>query len=171
MAGRTGPTSRMKTDVEVQRAAFDAGIPPDRDFRTWVRAALDRAGDVRSVTIRIVDAAESRRLNREYREKDAPTNVLSFAAGLPGEVLDGLRECGAAPPLGDLVICASLVAAEAAGQGKPVRNHWAHLTIHGVLHLLGHDHRDPAGARAMESCEIELLAGLGIPDPYEQRLV
>jgi probable rRNA maturation factor len=156
----------MTTEVEVQRASRHAGIPSDDEFRSWIEAVFSAADEARAISVRIVDAAESQRLNRDYRDRDAPTNVLSFAADLPAEVLQSIRASGMAPPLGDLVICAPLVQAEAAAQGKPLRNHWAHLTIHGVLHLLGHDHLEPGAAQAMERREIELLAALGIPDPY-----
>jgi probable rRNA maturation factor len=156
----------MKTEVEVQRASRHAGIPGDDEFGAWIEAAIPAAGAARSVTVRIVDVEESRRLNRDFRGRDAATNVLSFGADLPGEVLAAMRASGVAAPLGDLVICAPLVEAEAADQGKPLRDHWAHLTIHGVLHLLGHDHLEALEARAMERREIELLATLGIADPY-----
>ena len=95
--------------------------------------------------------------------------MLSFCADLPDGVVDALQGGGEAPPLGDLVICAEVVAREAADQGKPPGHHWAHLVIHGILHLLGHDHADAGEAREMEDLERQLLAGLGIPDPYRAR--
>ena len=110
------------------------------------------------LSVRIVGAAGSRALNRRYRGKDRPTNVLSFAGA--GLLPDGRRY------LGELVICAPLVAREAAAQGKRVPAHWAHLTVHGVLHLLGLDHERPAGARRMEGAEIQILDRLGISNPY-----
>ena len=150
----------MTIELAVLRESAAEDLPTDEEFGDWVSAALDGADA--SFAIRLIDEEESRRLNSQYRGKDRPTNVLSFPAQLPGEVLEQLP----VPPLGDLAICAPLVAREAGDQGKPVRHHWAHLTVHGVLHLRGHDHEDPADAERMESLERELLAGFGIPDPY-----
>jgi probable rRNA maturation factor len=110
------------------------------------------------VAIRIVGADEGQALNRDYRGKDYATNVLSFPAELPPGV--------DLPLIGDLAICAPVVAREAAEQGKKPRDHWAHLTVHGTLHLLGYDHIEDAEAEAMEALETRILAGLGIGDPY-----
>ena len=159
----------MKTELAVQHAAGPAEVPADSEFQAWADVVLAERDPVAALTIRIVAEDESRRLNREYRDKDRPTNVLSFPAGLPGDIVAALRERGAAVPLGDLVICAGVVEREAAAQGKPERQHWAHLVIHGILHLLGHDHDSAAQAREMEDLERGLLAGLGIPDPYLAR--
>jgi probable rRNA maturation factor len=146
--------------VHVGYAVPRAGVPAATSFRQWVEAALRGAKRRRAteLSIRIVDAAEGRALNRDYRGKDYATNVLSFEADLP----PGLK----LPLIGDIVICAPVVAREAAEQGKPSRDHWAHLTVHGVLHLLGHDHIVEAEAEAMEALETRILAGLGIADPY-----
>ncbi|MEJ2535041.1 MAG: rRNA maturation RNase YbeY [Gammaproteobacteria bacterium] len=130
-----------------------------------VSAALadaDRDDDSLSLALRIVDAPESETLNRRYRGKEGPTNVLSFPAHLPESIVSELPE----RPLGDLVICAPLVASEAAEQGKRLDDHWAHLCVHGVLHLLGHDHEDAEEAAAMEALETTILGELGVPDPY-----
>jgi probable rRNA maturation factor len=137
-----------------------AGVPASASFRRWVEAALRgaRRRKATELAIRIVGADEGRALNRDYRGKDYATNVLSFPADLPPGV--------ALPLIGDLAICAPVVAREAAEQGKPPRDHWAHLTVHGVLHLLGHDHIEEAQAEAMEALETRILAGLGIRDPY-----
>lgn len=145
-------------DVSISYGLPRTGIPAAASFRKWVAAAL--AGRVReaALSIRIVDEDEGRDLNRQYRGRDYPTNVLSFPAELP----EGVQ----LPLLGDLAICAPVVAREAHEQGKPLASHYAHLTVHGVLHLLGWDHEDPAGAEAMERLEREILAGLGITDPY-----
>lgn len=150
----------MTIELEVQRATRFEPVPDDRAFSLWVETALQ--GRPRAaLAIRIVGRDESRQLNQRYRGKDAATNVLSFPADLPPEV--GL------PLLGDIVICAPLVAAEAAGQGKPANDHWAHLTIHGVLHLLGYDHQEAAEAAEMEALEVALLDSIGIGDPYIAR--
>ena len=137
-----------------------AGLPSAASFRRWVEAALHGAKRRKSteLAIRIVDVDEGRALNRDYRGKDYATNVLSFPAELPPGV--------ALPLIGDLAICAPVVLREAAEQAKLPRDHWAHLTIHGVLHLLGYDHIDDAEANAMEALETRILAGLGIADPY-----
>ena len=126
----------------------------------WIRHALDRPAEI---TVRIVGEEEGRELNRSYRHKDYATNVLSFPAELP----EGLPKGVKFPLLGDLVICAPVVAREADAQGKPRNAHYAHLTIHGCLHLLGMDHLDPREAEAMEQLERDILAGLGVPDPYQ----
>ncbi|MFK2903245.1 rRNA maturation RNase YbeY [Dyella ginsengisoli] len=146
--------------VHVGYAAPRAGVPAAASFRRWVEAALRGAKRRRAteLSIRIVDVAEGRALNRDYRGKDYATNVLSFGADLPPGVQ--------LPLIGDIVICAPVVAREAAEQGKAPRDHWAHLTVHGVLHLLGHDHIIEAEAEVMEALETRILAGLGIADPY-----
>jgi len=147
----------MSIDVDVQRASRQSFIPSDASLRSWVEAVLGNRGEA-TLTIRAVNRAESAELNQRYRSKKGPTNVLSFPADLPPEV--GLHL------LGDLVICAPLVAEEARAQGKDVQAHWAHLVIHGVLHLLGYDHQTEPETRDMESRETVLLASLGYPDPY-----
>ncbi|MDC8011953.1 rRNA maturation RNase YbeY [Tahibacter soli] len=136
------------------------GVPARTSFTAWVDAALSVARRRRAaeLSIRLVDADEGRALNRQYRGRDYATNVLSFPAELPpGVVL---------PLLGDLVICVPVVAREAAEQNKPVKHHYAHMTVHGVLHLIGHDHIEEADAERMEALERKALAGLGIADPY-----
>ncbi len=146
--------------VHLNYALPRRGIPAAASFRRWVGAALRGAGRRRAseLSIRIVDADEGRAMNRAYRGRDYATNVLSFPAELPPGV--------DLPLLGDMVICAPVVAREAAEQGKAVRDHYAHLTVHGVLHLLGHDHVEDAQAQRMEALETRILAGLGIADPY-----
>ena len=140
------------------------GLPTRPQFRQWVLAALSGAGRRfdSEVAIQLVDAAEGQAMNLQYRGKDYATNVLSF----PAEVPAGLPEDFDFPQLGDLVICAPVVAREAAEQGKALADHYAHLTVHGVLHLLGFDHIDDAEAEEMEALERTILAGLGIADPY-----
>ncbi len=154
----------MPSTLDIQRISAAAEQPTDADFSRWVAATLAGIGENRAVevAIRIVDEAEIQELNRDYRDKDKPTNVLSFPSELPDFVLAELEEL----PLGDLVICAGVVAVEAAEQGKPLAEHWAHMTVHGVLHLLGYDHIEAADAAEMEPLEISVLAGLGIQNPY-----
>lgn len=138
-------------DLAVQYACRREGLPLRADFVRWARAALKGGGQV---AIRLVDEQEGRTLNSAYRGKDYATNVLSF----PYE----------AEPLlmGDLVICPTVVAREAAEQGKPLAAHYAHLTVHGMLHLRGWDHENERDAQAMENEERKILAALGYPDPY-----
>ncbi|PJK10060.1 rRNA maturation RNase YbeY [Lysobacteraceae bacterium NML120232] len=152
----------LQLDVSISYATPRKGVPAATSFRRWVAAAL--AGRIRDadLAIRIVDNEESQALNRHYRGKDYPTNVLSFPAERP----PGLPKNARFPLLGDLLICAPVVAREAAEQGKPLNAHYAHMTVHGVLHLLGWDHENDADAEAMEQLEREILAGLGIADPY-----
>ncbi|MDR9406810.1 MAG: rRNA maturation RNase YbeY [Spiribacter sp.] len=144
-------------DLQVQ-SATSAWMPASEDFQTWVEAALKDRRDAAELAIRVVDRAESQQLNRDYRGKDAPTNVLSFAAELPDGVELAL--------LGDLVICAAVVAEEAREQGKTELAHWAHLTVHGTLHLLGFDHISSVDAKRMEAEERQVLADLGYENPY-----
>jgi probable rRNA maturation factor len=148
-------------DVAVGYAtASRKGVPAPASFRRWVEAALKgaRRRKATEVAIRIVDAEEGQALNLQYRGRDYATNVLSFEADLPPGI--------DLPLIGDLVICAPVVAREAAEQAKKPNDHWAHLTIHGTLHLLGFDHIEDAEAEEMEALETRVLAGLGIADPY-----
>ena len=150
-------------DVSVQYATAQTGLPDEATIGQWVTRALAAAGHdgPASIAVRIVDAEESQRLNREYRDRDRPTNVLSFPSelpvGLPAEFAD---------ELGDLVICAPVVIAEAETQGKVASAHWAHMIVHGTLHLAGFDHVDDADAQIMEALETDILGAEGLPDPY-----
>ncbi len=153
----------LKAKLAVQRATKSATVPPDEQFQLWADAALAKNSSEITLAIRIVDGREGQRFNRDYRGKDYATNVLSFPADLP----QGLPEELLRAQLGDLLICAPVVAREARQRNCPEVNHWAHLTIHGVLHLLGHDHEQTENARDMESLETEILAQLGFPDPYQ----
>lgn len=158
--------NRSLCTVDLQKAVTHKDLPKTADFRAWVRAALEGAGRRTpcEVSIRLVDAEESRTLNHQYRQKDKPTNVLSFPSELPDAVRDSLpRE-----PLGDIIICVPVVFTEAAEQGKAAQDHWAHLTVHGVLHLLGFDHIADDEAEEMEGLEIVVLAGLGMANPYRE---
>ena len=151
--------------VAFQNVARVADLPPLECFERWVRAAVtaDAGGEI---AVRIVDCAESRALNRTYRGNDRATNVLAFPAG-PFEIA---LPAGEVRPLGDLVICAPVVRAEARERGLVEEAHWAHLVVHGCLHLLGFDHQACAEAAAMEARETQLLKGLGFADPYEPAL-
>lgn len=145
--------------LDLQIAVTDEDLPARSKFVEWVTAALHSAGcRRRAVAIRVVDIAEIARLNREYRGKNKPTNVLSF----PFDPLPDVE----IEHLGDLAICSAVVVAEAADQGKPTEAHWAHLVVHGVLHLCGYDHLSDADADAMEALEIRVLADLGYGNPY-----
>ncbi|HEX4853042.1 MULTISPECIES: rRNA maturation RNase YbeY [Arenimonas] len=148
----------VQLDVSVTYGLPRAGLPAATSFRRWAAAAAQGRIKRADLAIRLVDAKEGRALNRHYRGKDYATNVLSFPVELPEGVT--------LPLLGDLVICAPVVAKEALEQGKPLNAHYAHLTIHGVLHLLGLDHEDEREAEAMEQIERDILATLGLPDPY-----
>jgi probable rRNA maturation factor len=148
----------VQLTVDVQYAVSADGIPGVASIRQWVMQALPDEQSAAELTVRIVDEAEMTALNMHYRGKDGPTNVLSF----PYEAIAGI-ETGL---LGDVVICAPVVVTEAVSQDKPLQAHWAHLVIHGVLHLLGYDHRQQNDALRMETTETELLAGLGYQNPY-----
>ncbi|HEY7871181.1 MAG TPA: rRNA maturation RNase YbeY [Rudaea sp.] len=151
----------MNVALFLRNETSRTGVPTRKSFEAWLAAIPELRRRNAEINILIVDAVEGRRYNREFRHRDYATNVLSFPyAPLPREKSN---------LLGDLVICAPVVAHEAAEQGKRARDHWAHLTIHGVLHLLGHDHETDTQARKMEALEIRILAGLGIPNPYESR--
>lgn len=151
----------MRLELDLQLASDAANLPAQSDFELWCRTALaQRAADT-ELTIRIVDEEEGHQLNLEWRGKDYATNVLSFEADIPPGLLD-------IPLLGDLVICAPVVEREAAEQNKNPAAHWAHLVIHGCLHLQGYDHIEDEEAEAMEALERQLLAQLGYPDPYAE---
>ena len=148
----------MNLQVDVQSATAEPA-PDEEDIRGWINAALSGRRDTDTeISVRLVDVDEMTALNLEYRGKQGPTNVLSFTSDLPAE-LD-------LPLLGDIVICVPVVRAEAEQQGKPLRAHWAHMTIHGTLHLLGYDHIADGEARIMEALETEILASLNFPCPY-----
>lgn len=144
--------------VDVDNACQDAHAPDTAAFLAWVSAALDQSRTRAELAIRIVDEAESAALNAQYRHKDTPTNVLSFPSGLP-------ENCEP-PILGDLAICAAVVEREAGEQHKTLEAHWAHMVIHGTLHLLGFDHVDDADADIMEAREIAIMKILGFANPY-----
>ena len=150
----------MTVQVDIQSASNEPALD-EEDIRHWITAALSgRTGEAPTeLTVRVVDVQEMTSLNETYRGKTGPTNVLSFPAGLPEELTH--------PLLGDIVICAPVVRREAAEQGKDITAHWAHMTIHGVLHLLGYDHIKEKEAIAMEALETDILATFNISCPYE----
>jgi len=152
----------MLAEFEIQRATACENTPGDDQFKLWIDAVPVEQEHKFALTIRIVDEPEARRINREYRKKDYATNVLSFPAELPEGLPAEIRQA----ELGDLLICAPVVVREAIEQQRPEADHWAHLTIHGILHLLGYDHEQTDEAETMESLETEILAQLGISDPY-----
>ena len=151
--------------LSLQKATEQKSLPTNKDFREWILQALAVANYAKpcEVAIRLVDEEESHALNLQYRGKDKPTNVLSFPSDLPDEVLTSLKR----EPLGDIIICVPVVLTEATEQHKTATAHWAHLTIHGILHLLGFDHIDDEEAEEMEALEIDALQELGINNPYE----
>ncbi len=144
--------------VDVQFAAAAASLPTEQQFSDWARAAWQDGGQDVDVVIRVTDEAESRRLNHEYRGRDKATNVLSFSFD-PVPEIDLFH-------LGDLLICAPVVEREAVDQGKQPEAHWAHMVVHGMLHLQGYDHVTDAQATEMEALETRILNGLGFSQPY-----
>jgi len=144
--------------IDFQNTSVAADLPGETEFRHWAETVLQGRRQQAELTIRLVDEAESRRLNREFRGQDHPTNVLSFPVEVPAFVGSEL--------LGDIVICAPVVQREAELQGKPLPAHWAHMVVHGVLHLLGLDHQSDKEASAMERIEVKILQKLGFSDPY-----
>lgn len=148
----------MSIILDLQLATEAKDLPTENQIQQWLEAAILPFQAEAEVTVRIVDEAESQQLNFDYREKNKPTNVLSF----PFECPPGIE----LPLLGDLVICAQVVAKEAAEQNKTLHAHWAHMVVHGSLHLLGFDHINEEDATEMEAEEIQILAELGFADPY-----
>ncbi len=145
-------------ELDVTYAARRPWVPKRSEFAVWARAALSASGPPTRLSVRVVGTARSRQLNRDYRGKPKSTNVLSFAGAgpCPDDRLD----------LGELVICAPVVAREAEKAGVAPRAHWAHLTVHGVLHLRGFDHEHDPEARKMMAKEVQILELLGFSDPY-----
>lgn len=152
-------------DLDLQLAVEVPDLPSESDFAQWTAAALEGRRDRAALTIRVVDVDEARGLNLQFRGQDRATNVLSFPFEVPPGMagVDGVEEL-----LGDLVICAEVVGREALEQGKAPHAHWAHLVVHGVLHLLDYDHQTDAEAVTMEGLETAILGKLGFPPPYEE---
>ncbi|MEM6999114.1 MAG: rRNA maturation RNase YbeY [Pseudomonadota bacterium] len=151
----------MILELDLQLAHDEEGVPTQEEFESWVSKAIE-AMEHASLTIRIVDEAESRELNETYRKKNGATNVLSF----PADTKDLVPEL-----LGDIIICKEKVISEANSQNKDLNSHWAHLVIHGVLHLQGYDHIQDNEAETMEDKEITILNALGFTNPYIEQAV
>ena len=149
----------MNPQVDIQNAS-KLPVPSNSELTRWIGAVVTLAqGPTNAeVSLRLVDEAEMAKLNLTYRDKAGPTNVLSFPSDLPAEL--------EIPLLGDIVICAPVVIHEAQAQNKPVQAHWAHMAVHGTLHLLGYDHVDPADADTMEALETAVMKNLNYPCPY-----
>jgi len=155
----------LDLDLDLQVATAAPDLPTEHDFAYWAAAALDGRRERGALTIRVVGLDEGHDLNLRFRGQDKPTNVLSF----PFEVPPGLTGMdGVDDFIGDLVICAPVVRQEALEQGKPGPAHWAHMVVHGVLHLLDYDHVTEADAARMEGLETAILVRLGFPPPYEE---
>ena len=148
---------KMIIDLQIA-CEQETGLPTAQQIEQWARAAVQPQSDEVEMTVRIVDEGESHALNLNYRGKDRPTNVLSFPFECPDEV--------ELPLLGDLVICRQVVEREAQEQEKPLMAHWAHMVVHGSLHVLGYDHIEDDEAEEMESLETQIMTGLGFADPY-----
>lgn len=151
----------MTYHIVIQDAATQASFPTPKEFKHWAKTVLQPKIPAAEITLRIVDKEEIRELNNRYRHKDKPTNVLSF----PFEMLAGVKL--KTPILGDIVICADIIKEEALAQHKTETAHWAHMVVHGILHLLGFDHENEADAEKMEQEEITILKSLGFPNPYQ----
>ena len=148
----------MTSGVDVQRACAAPGVPPPARIAEWAEAALDGRSTGARMTVRVVDEAEGAELNERYRGKAGATNVLAFGFHAPEVPSEGI--------LGDVVVCAPVASREALAHSKRLDAHWAHLVVHGTLHLLGYDHDEPGSAEEMETVEREILDRLGYPDPY-----
>jgi probable rRNA maturation factor len=173
MARAREPVQREPVDVGIQRgirSGTRSGAPGDARIRRWACAALGARGAGRELAVRLVGAAEGRRLNAAWRGKDYATNVLSFPPPRMGRraAPRGAARGPARAALGDLVICVPVVRREAREQGKALAAHWAHMVVHGSLHLLGYDHERAADARRMERRERRVLAALGFDNPYHE---
>jgi len=152
----------LDRQLEVQRVIDSEQLPSDAQLQQWIEAALCDYTQNAEVLIRIVDTEEITELNQQYRHKSGATNILSFPLDMP-EGVEGIDL------LGDLVVCAAVLEREALEQGKRLHDHWAHIIIHGVLHLLGYDHIEELEANEMEAKEIEILAQLHINNPYQEQ--
>ena len=149
----------MTHHVDIQFASVVSSLPSAESIKVWSNAALAASSHDTELTVRIVDEQEIAQLNERFRDQQGTTNVLAFPAEVPAEAGVSL--------LGDVIICAPVVIAEAQAQGKATDAHWAHLVVHGILHLQGFDHQNEAQSTEMETCEVDILARLGYSNPYE----
>ncbi|MFK0569757.1 rRNA maturation RNase YbeY [Endozoicomonas sp.] len=145
--------------IDVMINSTSSQLPDQSELEKWTTAAVGELRPDAEISLLIVDTEEGAELNRQWRNKEGPTNVLSFPSDLPAEL--------ELPLLGDLIICAPVVEREAIEQKKSLNSHWAHMMVHGTLHLLGYDHIDDQEAEEMESLETDILGQLGYPDPYQ----
>jgi probable rRNA maturation factor len=157
VSGKVADAKPARVRVDIENVS-GAKVPSNTVFKQWISAAIGKRRDNAEVSLRITDANEIKMLNQQYRGKDYATNVLSFPADLPPELK--------LPHLGDIVICAEVVEREAAEQHKTSTAHWAHMVVHGTLHLLGYDHIEDADAEIMEALEIDILCELNFANPY-----
>ena len=148
-------------NMDIQNVFGFESLPIDRSIINWAEQALDEQHKEAEITLRVVDIDEGKALNKEWRKKNSATNVLSFPVGEPIEHAPNF--------LGDIVVCAPIVEQEAKEQGKAIEAHWAHLIIHGILHLQGYDHESDEDANEMETKEINILKGIGFANPYETK--
>lgn len=152
----------MKLELTLDNASSSASVPDEEDVHRWVISALSPNRPAAAIAVRIVDERESAELNEQFRQKAGATNVLSFPADIPADIQSQFEY----PILGDLIICAPVVENEAVEQHKTIQAHWAHMVVHGCLHLLGYDHIADHDAEQMEQLEIDILSRCGFADPY-----
>jgi probable rRNA maturation factor len=153
-----------KLDLALQNASSSPNIPSEAELQSWVAAALQDPNQNVEITLRFVDAAEGRELNRDYRDKDYATNVLTFT--FSDDIDDDMPAIAGLPLMGDLVFCCEVIEREAIEQNKPLLAHYCHMVVHGTLHLQGFDHIIDDEAETMESLETQIVTGLGYDDPY-----
>ncbi len=165
------PPSKHTCAVDVQCMYADVSVPADQTLGKWVNAVISFLVEHKQlkqtdyeVAIRVVDKVDSQQLNNQYRQKNTPTNVLSF----PFDTPEIFKQCQQLDILGDIVVCALIVEAEAQQQNKSIEQHWAHMIVHGVLHLLNYDHINHDDASLMEALEVRILSQLGYPNPYTE---
>lgn len=152
----------MTIHLDIQKVCEGAIPVSDKDLKQWVTCALATHREHAELTLRLVDSDDMQRLNKTYRKQDKTTNVLAFPSDIPQEIF---LEC---PLLGDVIICPTVLAHESINLETPLKAHWAHIVIHGVLHLLGYDHIQEHDAHIMQTLEIDMLATLGFDNPYHK---